>query len=108
MPKVIMINRVAVKGTHAKHYAKKGKAADPCAVSLGHRGGTKGGPARALALPGSLRKKIASKAAEARWGRKSPSRKGEFKREAHGIGAVVTKAEKGKAVGTKAASRKGS
>lgn len=74
---------------------KKGKASDPCAVSLGARGGAVGGPARALALPGSLRKKIAQKAADARWGRKSPSKKGDYKKEAKGIGSVVTRAEKG-------------
>jgi len=74
--------------------ADKSKAKDPCAVSLGHKGGLQGGPARALALPGSLRSKIASKAAEARWGRKAPSRKHEFKKEAGNLGAVVAKSDK--------------
>lgn len=52
-----------------KQYAKRGK--DACAVSLGARGGAKGGPARARVLPSPVRKKIARKAASARWhGRK--------------------------------------
>lgn len=79
-----------------KMYAKsatKGKAKDPCAVSLGSKGGTVGGPARAQALPGTVRKKIASKAAAARWGRKTPSKKGDFKKM-RGEGAVVAKADK--------------
>ncbi|OAI39578.1 hypothetical protein AYO40_01050 [Planctomycetaceae bacterium SCGC AG-212-D15] len=72
--------------------SEKAKAKDPCAVQLGHKGGEKGGPARALALPGSLRAKIAKKAADSRWGRKTPSKKGDFKKEA-GKGAVVGKSD---------------
>lgn len=41
---------------------------DPAAVSLGRRGGLKGGKARAAALSKKRRKDIAKKAAKARWG----------------------------------------
>lgn len=40
---------------------------DPAAVSLGRRGGLKGGPARAAKLSAKKRSEIAKKAAEARW-----------------------------------------
>ena len=40
---------------------------DPAAVSLGRRGGKKGGPARAERLTAARRTEIARKAAEARW-----------------------------------------
>ena len=40
---------------------------DPAAVSLGRRGGLKGGEARAKALSAKRRKEIAKKAAKARW-----------------------------------------
>jgi hypothetical protein len=40
---------------------------DPAAVSLGRRGGLKGGNARASALSSEQRSAIAKKAAEARW-----------------------------------------
>lgn len=40
---------------------------DPAAVSLGRRGGLKGGKARAASLSPEERSAIASKAAEARW-----------------------------------------
>jgi hypothetical protein len=43
---------------------------DPAAVSLGRRGGLKGGRARADSLTSEQRSAIARKAAEARWGRK--------------------------------------
>ena len=42
---------------------------DPAAVSLGRRGGLKGGVARAQTLTGEQRKQIAQKAAAARWKR---------------------------------------
>ncbi|MGO9172780.1 MAG: histone H1 [Rhodomicrobium sp.] len=44
---------------------KQGK--DPAAVSLGRRGGLKGGKARAKALSSSERREIAQRAAQARW-----------------------------------------
>lgn len=40
---------------------------DPAAVSLGRRGGLKGGKARAAKLTPEQRKEIARKAAETRW-----------------------------------------
>lgn len=40
---------------------------DPAAVALGRRGGLKGGKARAARLTPAQRKKIATKAAKARW-----------------------------------------
>jgi hypothetical protein len=43
--------------------------ADPHAVALGRRGGTKGGPARAAALSPARRREIARAAARARWRR---------------------------------------
>ena len=42
-------------------------AKDPAAVSLGRKGGLKGGKARAAALSAKERKEIATKAAAARW-----------------------------------------
>jgi hypothetical protein len=43
---------------------------DPAAVSLGRRGGLKGGKARAEKLSARRRKQIAEKAAAARWKKK--------------------------------------
>lgn len=43
---------------------------DPAAVSLGRRGGLKGGRARAAALTREARSKIARKAAQSRWKKK--------------------------------------
>lgn len=43
---------------------------NPAAVSLGRRGGLKGGKARAAALSPKKRKEIAQKAAKARWKQK--------------------------------------
>lgn len=40
---------------------------DPAAVSLGRRGGLKGGHARAKSLSAEQRKRIAAKAAKLRW-----------------------------------------
>jgi hypothetical protein len=42
---------------------------DPAAVSLGRRGGLKGGAARAAKLSPEQRSEIAKKAAQARWSR---------------------------------------
>ncbi len=42
---------------------------DPAAVSLGRRGGLKGGKARAAKLTPGQRSEIARKAAAARWGK---------------------------------------
>jgi hypothetical protein len=43
---------------------------DPAAVSLGRRGGLKGGKARAASLTAEQRAEIARKAAAARWNKK--------------------------------------
>ena len=43
---------------------------DPAAVSLGRRGGLKGGKARALSLTAERRQEIARLAASARWRKK--------------------------------------
>jgi len=43
---------------------------DPAAVSLGRRGGLKGGKARAAKLTTEQRSEIARKASLARWGKK--------------------------------------
>jgi hypothetical protein len=46
---------------------------DPAAVSLGRRGGLKGGKARAKKMTAAQRKASAKKAAEARWGKAAHS-----------------------------------
>jgi hypothetical protein len=50
---------------------------DPAAVSLGRRGGLKGGKARAEALTEEQRKESARKAAAARWAKKTTTESGE-------------------------------
>lgn len=50
--------------------AQAGRVKDEAAVSLGRRGGLKGGLARANKLTEQERREIASKAARSRWGRK--------------------------------------
>ncbi len=52
-------------GDEAEPDQDEGK--DPAAVSLGRRGGLKGGKARAASLTPKQRANIAKKAAEARW-----------------------------------------
>lgn len=47
---------------------------DPAAVSLGRRGGLKGGPARAAKLTPEERRESAKKAAAARWGKTKATR----------------------------------
>lgn len=49
--------------------APKDNEKDPAAVSLGRRGGLKGGAARAASLTPEQRSEIAKKAAEKRWSR---------------------------------------
>jgi hypothetical protein len=49
--------------------AKPERAKDPAAVSLGRRGGLKGGPARAAKLSAEERSEIGKKAAAKRWGK---------------------------------------
>lgn len=48
-------------------HAQDNDAKDPAAVSLGRRGGLKGGVARAQALTPSERQQIARRAAQTRW-----------------------------------------
>lgn len=48
---------------------KPEKVKDPAAVSLGRRGGLKGGPARAAKLTAEERSEIGKKAAAKRWGK---------------------------------------
>lgn len=43
---------------------------DPAAVSLGRRGGLKGGKARAASMTATRRAEIAKMGAKARWGKK--------------------------------------
>ncbi len=54
-------------GVPAEPPAETGK--DPAAVSLGRRGGLKGGPARAKKLGKKKLSEAAKRAARARWGR---------------------------------------
>lgn len=49
--------------------AKPEREKDPAAVSLGRRGGLKGGKARAEKMTAEERSEVARKAAGARWGR---------------------------------------
>ncbi|MBA2592826.1 MAG: histone H1 [Pseudomonadota bacterium] len=44
---------------------------NPAAVKLGRAGGLKGGPARAASMTPEERRKAASKAGRARWGKKA-------------------------------------
>ena len=44
---------------------------DPAAVALGRKGGLKGGKARAAKLSPEVRKRIAKRAAQARWKKRS-------------------------------------
>ena len=46
-------------------------AKNPAAVELGRLGGLKGGKARAAKLSAAVRRKIAKKAAQARWAKRS-------------------------------------
>ena len=52
----------------AEQAATPVKEKDPAAVSLGRRGGLKGGKARAASLTAEQRREIAKRAAASRWG----------------------------------------
>lgn len=56
-------------GETADHAAASERNKDPAAVSLGRRGGEKGGKARAKNLSAAKRAEIARRAANARWGK---------------------------------------
>jgi len=62
------INQITAEIINA---ATKESIKNPAAVALGRLGGLKGGPARAKKLSAKKRKKIAQKAAQARWSAKS-------------------------------------
>jgi hypothetical protein len=53
--------------TGAKPVEVEDERKDPAAVSLGRRGGLKGGKARAAALSDERRREIAQQAAKRRW-----------------------------------------
>jgi len=55
---------------HVIHTEPAKPEKDPAAVSLGRRGGLKGGKARAASLTPEQRSEIAKKAAAKRWGNK--------------------------------------
>jgi hypothetical protein len=55
------------EATGQTHPVDPDEGKDPAAVSLGRRGGLKGGKARAAKLSAKKRSEIARKAAEARW-----------------------------------------
>lgn len=71
------VNKLASKIVEAatKGESDPDESKDPAAVSLGRRGGLKGGKARAAKLSAERRREIARKAAHARW--KSNSRRPE-------------------------------
>jgi hypothetical protein len=52
--------------------ALSAKKKNPAAVSLGRKGGTKGGPARAAKLTPEQRSESARKAVQARWSKAAP------------------------------------
>lgn len=56
--------------TGQAEHEKPNEGKDPAAVSLGRRGGLKGGKARAEKLSAKRRAEIARKAAATRWSRK--------------------------------------
>jgi hypothetical protein len=60
---------IADVATGQAELPKTDEGKDPAAVALGRKGGLKGGAARALSLSAQQRKKIAKKAATARWQR---------------------------------------
>lgn len=62
-----MIVDLATGETPAEVNEMEGDGKDPAAVSLGRRGGLKGGRARAASLTSEQRKEIARKAAFKRW-----------------------------------------
>lgn len=69
------MSKLSSRVTNTRHYgkarAKAGKAKMSAAVTLGRKGGKVGGPARAKALSGDKKAKIARHAAIKRWGGKS-------------------------------------
>ena len=66
----VLSMRIAL-GEISEDLDDRGTIKDPAAVSLGRRGGMKGGRARAEALTKDERSRIAKRAAKARWGGRS-------------------------------------
>jgi hypothetical protein len=64
----VMVVRLAT-GEITETLGEAPAAKDPAAVALGRRGGLRGGAARAQALSPEEKRRIARKAAAARWGR---------------------------------------
>lgn len=60
-----LASKIVEAATEGEPDPDEGK--DPAAVSLGRRGGLKGGKARAAKLSAERRREIAKKAAKARW-----------------------------------------
>jgi len=54
---------------HIERIAEENPGKNPAAVALGRRGGLKGGRARMDSLTVDERRKLAAKAAKARWGK---------------------------------------
>jgi len=70
------VNQIAAQiVSEAIEAALEVKDKNPAAVALGRLGGLRGGKARAEALSPEKRKKIARKAAVARWGRRKAEKK---------------------------------
>lgn len=65
-----LIVDVATGETEDRAPTPEEQGKDPAAVSLGRRGGLKGGKARAKSLTAKRRAEIAKKAAAARWAEK--------------------------------------
>lgn len=66
-----LASRIADMATNEEDPTLEDDGKDPAAVSLGRRGGLKGGVARAAALSSERRREIARKAAVTRWKRET-------------------------------------
>lgn len=63
---------IADVATGEVELSKSDEGKDPAAVSLGRKGGLKGGKSRMEALTPEQRTELATKAAAARWGKRAP------------------------------------
>lgn len=75
LAKLIVDIATAEVGVEAPAPEKTADGKDPAAVSLGRRGGLKGGAARAKSLTAKQRSTIAKNAAKARWKKDAKSTK---------------------------------
>ena len=66
-----LVKRLVEVASRIAHEAIEPTEKDPAAVSLGRKGGKKGGRARAKSLSAKKRTAIARKAARARWKRRT-------------------------------------